>query len=319
MSHSTWGSVQSLQCIPVIQAASEQSHHLRKVPNHTNRCTTHVDRTASPAETFDWRSGVALGGGDGSTLETTGAAGGNETDLQTTSGTSDPDMTRDITTGQKQTATRIVISHLTLSKQHALIITAAMTEGMQLVTPRAEELDSQRINACTHLDEQAAEVVQEPHLLSRGRVAAHGGSMTDVLVVTTTVGVLHRIHGHTTHLQAIAARVRSQPAKQSDAMHTRTRRMASHANAGHSQRGVGGRAVGWLPPWWEQMGQTAKRMQHSSAGEAHLGPAVALHAELVVRVAGLQQRLLCAAPSSDLTHHRAARARQHLKFPPFPP
>lgn len=50
-------------------------------------------------------------------------------------------------------------------------------------------------------------------------------------------------------------------------------------------------------------------------GEAHLGPAVALHAELVVRVAGLQQRLLCASASSDLTHHRAARARQHLKFP----
>ncbi len=62
-------------------------------------------------------------------------------------------------------------------------------------------------------------------------------------------------------------------------------------------------------------GSDGKAQAAQFCGEAHLGPAVALHAELVVRVAGLQQRLLCASASSDLTHHRAARARQHLKFP----
>ena len=84
---------------------------------------------ASPAEAFDLRSGVALGGGDGGTLETTGAAGGNETDLQTTSATSDSDIRRNTTTKQKQAATGTIISYLTLSKQHALFITVAMTGG----------------------------------------------------------------------------------------------------------------------------------------------------------------------------------------------
>ena len=60
------------------------------------------------------------------------------------------------------------------------------------------------------------EATQKPHLLSRGGVPAHSGSVTDVLVVTTTVGVLHWVHGHTTHLHTAAAPVSTQPSKHSD-------------------------------------------------------------------------------------------------------
>lgn len=40
----------------------------------------------------------------------------------------------------------------------------------------------------------------ETDLLTSGCVATHSGSVTNVLVVTTTVGMLHRVHGHTTDL-----------------------------------------------------------------------------------------------------------------------
>lgn len=40
----------------------------------------------------------------------------------------------------------------------------------------------------------------ETALLARGRKAVASGGVTNVLVVTTTVGVLHGVHGHTTHL-----------------------------------------------------------------------------------------------------------------------
>lgn len=45
---------------------------------------------------------------------------------------------------------------------------------------------------------------------------------------------------------------------------------------------------------------------------AHPGPAVPLHAELVVGVAGLEQRLLDPAAAGDLPHHRAAVALHQL-------
>jgi hypothetical protein len=38
-------------------------------------------------------------------------------------------------------------------------------------------------------------------LLAGRCVPPHGGGVTDMLVVTTTVGMLHRVHGHTTDLQ----------------------------------------------------------------------------------------------------------------------
>jgi len=41
----------------------------------------------------------------------------------------------------------------------------------------------------------------ETTLLSRGGEPVAGGGMANVLVVTTTVGVLHGVHGHTTDLQ----------------------------------------------------------------------------------------------------------------------
>jgi len=39
----------------------------------------------------------------------------------------------------------------------------------------------------------------ETDLLTRRRVSSHGSSVTDVLMVTTTVRVLHGVHGHTAH------------------------------------------------------------------------------------------------------------------------
>lgn len=44
-------------------------------------------------------------------------------------------------------------------------------------------------------------------LLAGRSVAAHSGGMPNVLVVTTTVGVLHRVHGYTTHLQQASIHV----------------------------------------------------------------------------------------------------------------
>ena len=41
----------------------------------------------------------------------------------------------------------------------------------------------------------------ETALLSAGGVSSRGGGVTDVLMVTTTMGMLHRIHGNTTHLK----------------------------------------------------------------------------------------------------------------------
>ena len=40
----------------------------------------------------------------------------------------------------------------------------------------------------------------ETGLLSGGCIPTDGGGVANVLVVTTTVGVLHRVHSHTTHL-----------------------------------------------------------------------------------------------------------------------
>lgn len=42
----------------------------------------------------------------------------------------------------------------------------------------------------------------ESNLLARGGIPPHGGGVPDMLMVTTTVGMLHRVHGHTTHLHS---------------------------------------------------------------------------------------------------------------------
>lgn len=41
----------------------------------------------------------------------------------------------------------------------------------------------------------------ETDLLAGGCVPSHSRGVTDMLVVTTTVGMFYRVHGHTTHLQ----------------------------------------------------------------------------------------------------------------------
>ena len=53
---------------------------------------------------------------------------------------------------------------------------------------------------CT-LEPACAASCNETDLLSRRGIPPHSGGMPDVLVVTTTVRVLHRVHGHTTNLQ----------------------------------------------------------------------------------------------------------------------
>jgi hypothetical protein len=82
----------------------------------------------------------------------------------------------------------------------------------------------------------------ETHLLPGRRVPPHRTRVTDMLVVTTSVGMLHGVHRHTPHLR----------------------------------------------------------------------PAVPLHLVLVVRVSGLQHRLLRPASARHLPHHRPAPARHHL-------
>ncbi|GET92647.1 60S ribosomal protein L2, putative [Leishmania tarentolae] len=61
---------------------------------------------------------------------------------------------------------------------------------------------------------------------------------------------------------------------------------------------------------------TTVRVLHRVAGDTtHLGPAVALAAEAVERVTGLQHGLLDAAAAADDANHRAARARHGLLLP----
>lgn len=43
----------------------------------------------------------------------------------------------------------------------------------------------------------------ESDLLARGGIPPHRRRMTNVLVITTTMRMLHRVHGHTTHLQQV--------------------------------------------------------------------------------------------------------------------
>jgi hypothetical protein len=45
----------------------------------------------------------------------------------------------------------------------------------------------------------------ETSLLTSRRIAAHSGSMTNMLVVTTTMRMLHRVHSHTTDLGPLVA------------------------------------------------------------------------------------------------------------------
>lgn len=45
----------------------------------------------------------------------------------------------------------------------------------------------------------------ETDLTTGGGASLDGRSLTDVLMVTTTVGMLHRVHGHTTHLRPAVA------------------------------------------------------------------------------------------------------------------
>merc|ERR1719495_1005993 len=40
----------------------------------------------------------------------------------------------------------------------------------------------------------------QTNLLSRGGATLDSGGLSDVLMVTTTMGMLHRVHGNTTHL-----------------------------------------------------------------------------------------------------------------------
>ena len=49
----------------------------------------------------------------------------------------------------------------------------------------------------------------ETDLLTGGAATAHSGGLTDMLVVTTTVGMLNGVHSHTSHLN-ISVRITKQ-------------------------------------------------------------------------------------------------------------
>lgn len=124
--------------------------------------------------------------------------------------------------------------------------------------------------------------------------------------------MLHGVHGHTAHLFG--------------------------RGRGGSGRGWGGQA-GWVamqrrclwetagsPPWAScctlhtehVVAARASRkpkpcFQTKQAKPAHLGPAVALHAELVVAAARLEHGLLGTAAARHLAHRRAALAADHLR------
>ena len=98
-----------------------------------------------------------------------------------------------------------------------------------------------------------------------------------MLVVTTTVRMLHRVHSHTTHLW---------------------------------KRGV--ESAG--PGIYQSMDNSdeGESSECHSSWEVHLWPAVPLDLVLVVCVSSLQQRLLCAAPACDLADHCTASAGDDL-------
>ena len=77
-------------------------------------------------------------------------------------------------------------------------------------------------DACT-TETTGAAGSNKTDLLSGGSVAGHGGGVTNVLVVTTTVGMLHRVHGHTTHLHTKGC----EPTRKQTLMHN-TRQSCKH-------------------------------------------------------------------------------------------
>jgi hypothetical protein len=81
----------------------------------------------------------------------------------------------------------------------------------------------------------------------------------------------------------------------------------------HRQVHAGGRTAGGGEPTSDHHQTCTMQMYSYLLGAVHLRPAVALHAELVVRVASLQQRLLRPPATRHLAHHRAACAWQHLQ------
>ena len=48
----------------------------------------------------------------------------------------------------------------------------------------------------------------EPDLLTRAGAPLDGGGLADMLVVTTSVGMFHGVHRHTTHLEEAGVRDR---------------------------------------------------------------------------------------------------------------
>jgi hypothetical protein len=76
-----------------------------------------------------------------------------------------------------------------LGQQHTLCCTPMLLRSL-LVDDLGGTLEATSAAGCN-----------ETYLLSWGSVPPNGGGVPNVLVVTTTVWVLHRIHGHATHLQ----------------------------------------------------------------------------------------------------------------------
>ena len=85
---------------------------------------------------------------------------------------------------------------------------ATRTPKQRTRTTRASDLLLVGLDLGGTLEATSAAGGDETDLLAGGAVATHGRGVTNVLMVTTTMGMLHRVHGHTTNLRAASNKER---------------------------------------------------------------------------------------------------------------
>ena len=131
---------------------------------------------------------------------------------------------------------------------------------------------------CCSLEATCPPGCNEADLLAWRGVSPDCRRVTNVLVVTTTVRMLHRVHSHTTHLW---------------------------------HRGIESTRPG-IHQSLNNVSKDSESSERHSSWEVHLWPAVPLDLVLVVCVSSFQQRLLCAAPACNLADHCTACAGDDL-------
>ena len=131
---------------------------------------------------------------------------------------------------------------------------------------------------CCALEAPCAAGCDEADLLAGRGVSPDGRRVTNVLVVTTTVRMLHRVHSHATHLWKRGVESARPAIRQS----------------------------------MNYVSDDSESSKRQSSWEVHLWPAVPLDLVFVVCVSSLQQRLLCATPACNLADHCTACAGDDL-------